>query len=311
MDAKVERREFLRGAIAAGLVIGFPWPRARGDEQMRPLVSPLAQARAEMERRGAPGVLIVVPAHRREQLTADLNRVFGGSIDDPERGKRVPPQAEPDRDLLRLFARAVFVCEADTEVGRALGPAAAGAAVVRLDPDGSVAELVARDSALVNEGWEAAFVSTVVALLDGPEDRRLEAAAAHQRAAFPALAGQADAAFAQLDAAEFVAREDASAALLGVCDRWGNVLVLAARRTTSLEVRTRIEQVLAAYVARLATPADNALPDPEAKEPAARLVLPLGVRWSFRQIDPCPGCGMGSAPHPVRRYLALVAGAGR
>ena len=311
MITDIERRDFLRQAVMAGLVIGFPWGRARGDEPAG-AADAIALARAEMARRGAPGVLIVLsrldvsgPTPKGPDID-QLNRLFGGSTPPRDIGFREAHQ--PNAALLGLFARAVFACATVAEVERALGAEAARSAVLRLDPGGGVGAAVARDPALDRDD---AFVASVVALLDGTEGKALESAAAHQRAAFSALAAQADLAIGQLDAADYVTREAASVALLDVADRLGNALVLAARRTTSIEARTRLAAVTRAYVERHGARAALE-PSVDAPNGDARLVVPLGLRWGhLNDHFHCPPCGMGAASTEVRRYVTLVAGNGK
>lgn len=311
MTTEIERRDFLRQAFMAGLVIGFPWARARGDEPVG-AADTIALARAEMARRGAPGVLIVLSRldvsgpNPKGPDVDQLNRLFGGSTPPRDIGFRQAHEA--NAALLGLFARAVFACAPVAEVERTLGAEAARAAILRLDPGGGVGAVVARDPAL---DADDAFVTRVLVLLDGPDGQALEAAAAHQRAAFPALAVHADRQIGALDDPDPVTNEAASRELLEVADRLGNALVLAARRTTSLEVRPRLEAVTRAYVARqgaraaLESPVDTPTGD-------ARLVVPLGLRWGhLKDHFHCPPCGMGAATTEVRRYVTLVAGTGK
>lgn len=312
----LDRRSFLSQGLAAAVVGGLPLVSWAAETAQKPgPASPPPEADAalanepwrlaleRMKAENKPGVVFLLPADAGQaaKLATQLQAWLGDGTVVPAKvarlflsfdQKKLPgcqvvekPPVPKDPAVRQLLTQAVFACARRRPDDR---DQPEDAAVLLLGPDGkAVAALTAKE-------LEANWTDGLTRLLDGDRGERLaERCRAERQALGEAAAKKVAAAIAALDSDEFDEREAAQAYLTPVAPKITALLALGLKGEPGLEKRRRIEQFFVTIYE-----------DATASKPAA--LLPYGARWQLKERDACPGCGLGSAPPPARKFLALL-----
>jgi hypothetical protein len=300
MHTPLARREFLKHGAAVTAVLGFPfWDHLTGaDTPEKAPADLLTLARERMKQEAKPGVIIVIPpdAKAAQRLANDLAGLLGAremacGVVEPIRHKNVPaPVGAGNPAAQRLFCQAVFVCLPFEQARRAAPDLAPDTAAVLLDVAGKPVETIKTEPTLFGKD----FVARMSSFIYGKEGQHLAAVVQAQRGALgKASSEQVDAAVRDLDSNTYATRETASRRLAELAPRATALLAAALQTNPPLEPRRRIERIL-----------DDVYAAAPPEKPGPR--LPYGVQWQARAFDPCPGCGLSSAPLPSRQFLRFV-----
>jgi hypothetical protein len=319
--SSLNRRAFLSQSLAAAAATGMPlisWA-SEGGAAKAPASGPPNPAQAEaalanepwrlalerMKAENKPGIVFLLPsdAEQAAKLTVQLQNWLADGPVSPKFARillsldqnKAPgcqvverPPIPKDPVTRQLLTQAVFAC-APRRSGDAKGRPAAEAVVLLLAPDGkTIVEASAKEMV------EGKFGDRLADFFHGEKDERLAERCRAEREALGAdETKKVAAAIEALDSDEFAVREEGQAGLKPLAPKIMALLTAALRDKPSVEKGRRLEQLF-----------DTMYEEATSKKPAA--LLPYGVRWQLQQRDPCPGCGLGSAPPPARKFLALL-----
>lgn len=272
----MDRRTFL----ATPLVFGLEDLLAQ-DEKDPKVAEWWPAALKRMKETDRCGVVLVAPDEERarQQVGLALHRIL---TDDPAAAHQ-------------LFVEAVFVCLTPALADGRVRKAGGKENRILLAPDGKrvAADTMAwpgvrKDGATVGSLQET--VESLRTFLHGEKDERLAEHAARVEKRLPEAARTA---IASLDAEDFEERAKATTVLAKHAADLVPFLVLLSTRDASLERRWRA----GAAVKQVFQAADPRSPGPR---------LPFGCAQHREHFDPCPGCGLGSAPEGTRYFLRFL-----